>query len=247
MFKKSKLSLTLFIIASLATFVILGICYLLLGVNNINYQVEPIYSSSNKYYLNNNYSEGDPFITKRPSLREMLAGPIITDFDPGMGDRSAPITIVEFSDFECSYCYEQEPVLKKIMAAYKNKIRLIWKDYPVSDQNSISFQAAIAARCADEQGKFWAYHDFLFDNNKSLNSETYYEIANLLDLNIASFKKCLNSEKVRNLILDNIEEANALDINGVPFIYINDQEVMGEISLGELERMVEIELSKMQN
>ncbi len=253
MLKKSKLPVILFIISSLATFIAVGILYIVFNINS-NYEVQPTYSisekdiSADKYYLNKDYNEGDPFITKQPSLKEMLAGPIITAIDPNMGDRSAPVTIVEFADFECNFCYQQEQVFKRLMQKYKYKIKLIWKDYPASDEKSISFQTAIAARCAQAQDKFWPYHDFLFDNNKKLGSETYYGIAKLLDLNINAFKECFeNPDKASKLINDNIKEANALDIGGVPFIYINDQEVMGEISLEELERIVKIELNKMDN
>jgi protein-disulfide isomerase len=242
-FKKPKFQITLFIAFSLATFIAVGILYIISGIK-FNYGIEPTHSSSEKYYLNKNYNEGDPFITKNPDLSEMLAGPIISAFDPSLGDKRAPVTIVVFSDFECSFCHQQEQTLRDLMEKYKDRIRIIWKDYPESDPNSVSFQAAMAARCAQEQDKFWVFHDYLFDNNKNLNSEVYYRIADLLNLDITFFKTCLESDKIKNLIKDNIAEANALDISGIPFIYVNDQEVMGEISLEELERIVGIELNK---
>ncbi|MCG2695502.1 DsbA family protein, partial [Candidatus Parcubacteria bacterium] len=133
--------------------------------------------------------------------------------------------------------------LKQIIDKYEGKIKLIWKDYPEKDENSISFQAAVSARCAKEQNQFWAYHDLLYENSQNLNQEKFLELASDLNLDINQFNECLAGEDAKNLVRDNMEEANALDISGIPFIFVNDQEVMGEISLEELERMVNIELN----
>ncbi len=80
----------------------------------------------------------------------MLTGPIITNVDPSQGARNAPVTIVEFSDYVCNYCKEQESTIKQLIEAYQDKVRLIWKDYPESNYLSLSFQAAVAARSAGE-------------------------------------------------------------------------------------------------
>ena len=113
-----------------------------------------------------------------------------------------------------------------------------------NDENSISFQAAIAARCAQEQNQFWPFHDLLYKNNNNLTQLKFLNFADQLGLNRAKFVKCLDNNNIRQLIKDNIKEANALNITGIPFIYVNNQEVMGEISLEELEKIVEIKLDK---
>ncbi|MDP2766943.1 MAG: thioredoxin domain-containing protein [Candidatus Methanoperedens sp.] len=200
-----------------------------------------------KYYLNENYSEGDLLITKVPRLEDMITGPIISDLDPGMGNEEAPVTIVIFSDYQCGFCQKQEQALKELMSRYEGKIRLIRKDYPETDENSISFLAAAAGRCAQEQKKFWEYHDLLFQNSGGLNSKIFFELAKKLNLNINQFNYCLSGNEAEQLIKDNIEEADALNISGVPFIYVNDQEVMGEITFEELRRIVEIEFGKTKN
>lgn len=121
---------------------------------------------------------------------------------------------------------------------------LIWKDYPINNVLAPSYQSAIAARCAEEQSEFWPYHDILFEESHNLNKQTFMEIAEELNLNEKKFEKCLDSDEIKNLINDNIIEANALDINGIPFIFINKQEIMGEISLDELKKIIESELDK---
>ncbi len=199
--------------------------------------------SSERFYLNKNFKQVDNLITKVPDLEDMLTGPIITDADPSMGDKYAPVVIVYFADFECQYCQKQEQKIKKIVANYKHKTRFVWKDYPESKEDSPSFQAAVAARCAQEQGKFWQFHDFLYEFSQ-LNQETYLKIADILKLDKNRFITCLESDRPRALIKDNIDEANALDIGGIPFVYINDQQIMGEFNYEDLERIVKIELNR---
>lgn len=241
-FKRPKFPVILFIASSLAIFILFVFVFFITKIS------PPLASGGadirGKYYLNENYSEGDLLITKVPRLKDMLAGPIISDLDPGMGNKEAPVTIVIFSDYQCGFCQKQEQTLKNLLNQYGDKIRLIWKDYPESDENSISFLAAVAGRCAQEQKKFWEYHDLLFQNSGGLNSKILFELARKLNLNINQFNYCLSGSEAEQLIKDNIEEADALGISGVPFIYVNDREVMGEITFEELEEIIDTELNK---
>lgn len=193
-------------------------------------------------------SQGDPLITKVPKLKNMLKGPITDNRDPVLGPSETPVTIVEFADYKCEVCQQQQRILKKIRSAYKDKVRIIWKDYPVADKDSFSFRAARAARCAGEQNSFWEYNKRLYKKDlfkkEEQKKELFVEIAEDVDLNSSVFNKCLEERRVDGSIMDNIKEANALGISGIPFIYVNDQEVMGEISYEELKRLVEIELGK---
>ncbi len=245
--KQQNFPTKLFIAASLATFVLFALLLFFIKINlasNAKNDAGQQAGSNDKYYLNENYEENDPFITKIPSLKDMLTGPIISQRDPMLGNNSAQIAIVEFSDYECGFCQKQEQALKQIIDQYDGKVKLIWKDFPEKDENSISFQAAVSARCAQKQNQFWAYHDLLYENSNNLSKEKFLELANNLNLNLDKFNDCLTSESAKNLVQDNIKEANALDINGIPFIYINDQEVMGEINFEVLKIIVEIELNK---
>lgn len=240
--KKPKFSSSLFVASSLSAFVIVCIFYLYLSFAT-SFIGRSNSGSADTYYLKGGISQNDPLLTKRPDLKDMLAGPIISSLDPSLGEIDAPVVIVEFSDFTCAYCQNQERVIKKVMSVYKDKLKLLWKDYPDGNINSISYQAAVAARCAGEQNKFWLYHDALYEQ-KIRDNDTFTEIADQLKLNKKIFNDCLNSGRFRQLINDNIKEANALDITGVPFVYINDQEVMGEINFEDLEKIIKLELAK---
>ncbi len=186
----------------------------------------------------------DFYITRNLNLEDMLAGPIISEHDPRYGNDQAPVSLVIFSDFVCNFCRQQEEVLKNLISTYPSDIKLIWKDYPESDKQSISWQSARAGRCADQQNKFWAYHDLLFDSKQKFSQELFIDLADQLELDENKFIECLNDNQVDALINDNIREANGLNINGVPFIYVNDQEIIGEISYQDLEKIVLIELDR---
>jgi protein-disulfide isomerase len=193
--------------------------------------------------INKNLPEGDPLITKVPKLEDMLKGPILDGGDPALGSSEAEVTIVEFADYECEVCRNQKEALERLRKEYPDKIRFIWKDYPVSDQGSPSFKAARAARCADLRDKFWEYNNELYKSEVELNRESFLNIAEKMKIDTQEFKNCLDDKRVDGLIMDNIREANALSINGIPFIYVNDQEIMGKASYKELKRLIELELN----
>jgi len=247
MFKKEKISIPLFVSASILVLIFLLVLYYFVGLSLAEKIFDDRFAKDvrvEKVYLNDNYQEGDPFITKNPDLGDILAGPIIAKNDPFLGAEQAPVTLVVYSDFKCEACHKQEVTLKQILEKYKDKVRLIWKDYPDKKITSDSFQASLAGRCAHEQGKFWEYHDLLFANSDQFNKDKFIEFAKQLNLDEGKFDNCLKVLKYQKEISDNIKEANALDITGVPFTYINNQEVLGEISIDDLSRMVEVELAR---
>jgi len=245
-FKKNNLSITFFVIGSISALVLFIILYVASSI--ILFGAAPskpvpnAVNGEDRYYLNQSYDNADPYMTKNPDLKDILAGPIISSADPGIGLKNAPVVMVQFSDFECDFCAEQEEVLKKIKEKYNDSLRIIWKDYPEPDYNSSSYAAAMASRCAQNQGKFWEFHDFLFKNNENLNKEIFYKGAKDLGLDTYVFEACLDDQKTRNKIDENIAEADALDIPGVPFLYINDREIMGSLSEEELGKIIQSEL-----
>ena len=186
----------------------------------------------------------DPFITKNPNIEPKISQPQIDNSDPVFGSSEAPVTIVQFSDFKCEYCHQQEKILQQLKEEYKDKIRVVWKDYPDSDHQSPSWQAAKAARCAQEQDKFWSYQDKLYQTEENLNQKTFLRLASQEDLDVTAFKKCLQSPQVNNLIEKDIQEANSLGITGIPFLYINDRGIMGKVNKDSLKKMIKMELQK---
>ena len=236
-FIESKIGIIIFISASLSALLF----YVVLSSGRVSTDNH----GQDKYFLNENYDNGDELITKVPNLSDMLAGPIISWDDPNQGDKYAKVILVEYADFKCDYCRAQEQNLKRILDKYRGLVRLIWKDYPETDESSESFQAALAGRCANEQGLFWEYHDFLFEYNDDLSRENLIHLANLAGLNERDFMDCIdNDQEHADQIRSNMTEADALGITGIPFVYVNNQELFGNSSYEDLELLVEIELSR---
>jgi protein-disulfide isomerase len=248
--KRNSFPTGLFVSASLISLFVFGV---FLTVFSANFTQQEFKEESKKRvdnlnkddFVNKDFSEGDPFITKVPKLEDMLKGPISNGGDPDLGNSDSEITIVEFADYECEACRDQKKELEKIRKEYPDKIRFIWKDYPEANQDSSSFKAARAARCAGLRDKFWDYNDQLYKRSGGkLDRELFLSIAGEIGIKKEEFEQCLNDKRVDGLIMDNIKEANALGIKGIPFTYINDQEVMGKIGYEELKRIIEIEMKK---
>ncbi len=178
----------------------------------------------------------DPFITKGEAAKELLLSPVVDGRDPQIGPDDAKITIVEFSDFSCDVCAQQEEVIKEVMEKYKDQIKLVWKDLP--DVDTLSYEAAVAARCAGEQGKFWQVHDFLFSDPGAF-SASLSDVSDKTGLNSSDFSSCFSSGRHDSDIKRNMEEASALRIPGVPFFFVGDQEYLGSIDKEDLERIIE--------
>jgi len=236
MFKPQKFPVVLFIAASITALILFPVILMI-----FKSLVFPEKKVQNNFYYD---ASDDPFMTKPPTLRDLLDGPITDGNDPLLGSRSASVAIVYFSDFTCEFCKNQEEIIKKAINEYKDKIKLVWKDYPENNPDSLSYKASIAARCADSQNKFWQYHDRLFSKSNALTEQTFAEIADELKLDKLSFKRCLENQETKLFIENNAAEADALRIYGVPFIFVNKQEVMGEINYEELKNMIEMELNK---
>ncbi|MCK9578919.1 MAG: DsbA family protein [Methanoregula sp.] len=228
-------------LASLLLFVILlfAVCPLVFGGNKKNSGA----ATSDTFYLNKNYSENDPLLTTVPNLDKIITGPIITDIDPILGPQTAAVNITIYTDFTCRYCGETVANALKLQKNFPDKIRLIHKDFPSADKTFKSYQAAIAGRCAQAQGKFWEMSERLYQNYNNLSQTLFTSLAKELKLNGAQFKQCLDAKTTADLINDNIKEANALRISGVPTVYINEQEMMGEISYEELKNNFQFSIS----
>lgn len=159
----------------------------------------------------------------------------------------ATVDIYYFSDFSCDFCLDQLETIKDVYAEYSDNLRVVWKDYPEANFNSYSYQAARAARCAQQQGAFWDYSRMLKlqDVNFLQSGQTAFSnIASDLNLNVNKFNACMNDDDVDSLILANIREAASLGISAIPYIYINSMEFVGGLNKEELINIIEMEINK---
>jgi protein-disulfide isomerase len=168
------------------------------------------------------------------------------DDDPVKGSEDAPVTTVEFSDFECSFCArffaETLPLIEESYLR-TGKVRLIYRDYPVAG-HSYAQKAGEAAECADEQGKFWDYHDMLFENQGALGTASLKQYAQDLGLDTARFNECLDSDQMAAEVQSDHGDGQAYGVGGTPTFFINGVKVVGAQPYEVFQQVIEQELKE---
>ncbi len=164
----------------------------------------------------------------------------ITKNDHIRGDFNAPITLVEFSDFECPFCARHNPTLIKILDDYKGKVRLVYKHFPLGFHSNAQ-KAAEASECASEQGKFWEYHDKLFENlaTSGYSLVNFKQWAKDLGLNSKKFDDCLDSGKFAQKVQADFQEGSQKGVNGTPATFVNGQFVSGALPYDSFKQIID--------
>ena len=162
---------------------------------------------------------------------------------PLRGSPDAPVTIVEFSDFQCPFCKSVQPVIRQLRERYPEQVSWRFKDLPLTAIHPGAQRAAEAARCAGEQGKFWEYRDALF-GAAQVTLDMHKEVAETLGLDSESFQRCLSSERHRDAVTGDNEEAGNLGITGTPTFVINGIVLAGAQPIEEFTRVIESELAR---
>ena len=147
--------------------------------------------------------------------------------DPVLGSASAPVTLIEFSDFQCPFCARVMPTLKRVKETYGDRVRIVWKDFPLTSIHPQAFKAAEAGQCAREQGKFWELHDRLFANQQALQPEALKEHAAAVGLDLAKFNACFDASKYGERVQQQMTAGNQLGVQSTPSIFINGRMVSG--------------------
>lgn len=172
-------------------------------------------------------------------LREQVA-----TTGPEQGPADAPVTIVEFSDFQCPYCGRLEPELVKLLKSYPDKVRLIYRNMPLPSLHPNAMIAAEAGVCARDQGKFWQMHDLMFAEQNALGAEALKEKAKRLGLDTKRFDQCLDGGSAMNAIKADETASRDLGLSATPSTFINGRFVNGAVSYEELDAIVRDELRR---
>ena len=157
-----------------------------------------------------------------------------------LGDPNAPVTIIEFSDFECPFCKRGYDTMKEIIAEYVDtgKANLVFMDYPLSFHQNAK-PAAIAAACAGEQDMFWEFHDLLFENQESLDRDTYLMHAETLMLDVDSFTTCIDEERYADDVDADMAMGQQAGVTGTPAFIINGELISGAVPFETLAAAIE--------
>jgi len=177
-----------------------------------------------------------------------LKDPTAVRIDPAkgfaQGEKNAPVTIIEFSDFQCPFCKAVVPTVHQIMKQYSGKVRWIFRDFPIASLHPLAPKAHEAARCAAEQGKFWEYHDALFQRSPQLTVPELKQYARDMKLNGEAFDRCLDSGKHQAAIAADIEEGQRLGVNGTPAFFINGRSLVGSQPAAAFQQLIDSELAQ---
>jgi protein-disulfide isomerase len=159
------------------------------------------------------------------------------DHSPALGAKESPITIIEFADFQCPYCRESQHILKQVLKAYENQVRLVFKHLPLEIHPDATVTAR-AAFCAGEQGRFWQYHDGLFAMD-SFSPAALRKAAGELKLDLEKFDACLSSDASHNAVAHDKKEAARWSIDSTPTFIVNGKILKGAIDFATFKAVIE--------
>ena len=185
-------------------------------------------------------------IPKSQTLPEVAAGPaqaINLGHAPAKGLASAPVSLVEFSDFECPYCAQAAPIVQHLLAAYPTKIHFAFMHYPLP-MHKESPAAHEAALAAGAQGKFWEMHDLLFATQDKLTRDDLIAKAAQLKLDVPRFTKDLDSHRFKAAVEADRQEGDRLGVDGTPFFFINGHGISGALTLADFKRLIDAALKE---
>lgn len=155
----------------------------------------------------------------------------------------APVVIVEYSDFQCPYCKEAIPTVKRVKAAYGDKVVIVYKHFPLASIHPFAVRAAEASECAGDQGKFWQYHDMLFENQGDFEDEGLISYAKDIGLDVEMFKGCLASGSKKTVIQQDMQEGLDAGLQGTPTFFINGRRLEGNQPFSAFQSMIDEELN----
>jgi protein-disulfide isomerase len=160
-----------------------------------------------------------------------------------LGPDDAPITLIEFSDYQCPFCRRwQQEVYQPLLAAYPGKIKLVYRNLPLTSIHPDAFPAAEAAMCAGDQNAYWQYHDKLF-TGESLGTEVYKQYAQDLGLDLTAFEDCITNHKFQKAIEDDSNFALNLGVRSTPTFFINGLAIVGAQPLDVFKQVIDKELA----
>jgi protein-disulfide isomerase len=182
-------------------------------------------------------------MTPAPTGGQTLVVPapaiIDTQDAPSLGPDNAPVTIVEFGDFQCPSCAQGAKALRRYQRTYPNQMRWVFKHYPLRALHPAAQLAHEAAVAAQEQGKFWQMHDLILQNQTRVRYSDLMGYAEQIGLDMAAFKDALDTRRLRPRVIRDVEEARRLRVNATPTYFVNGTPVVGARTTAELRMIVD--------
>ena len=185
---------------------------------------------------------GPPAPTGEPApAAETTRFDVSADDDAFLGPADAPVTIVEFSDFACGYCRRfHTDTFGELMAAYPGSVRFVYRDFPILSEES--FNAAMAAECAADQGDYWGFHNALLEGEGGLSMSRYTAIAASLGMDAAALETCITANRHSAEVAADRKAGAAVGVTGTPAFFINGLPLVGAQPLSQFRALIDAEL-----
>jgi len=180
-----------------------------------------------------------------PAPPKILEAPVIIPVagSPVTGPASAPVTLVEFSDFQCPYCFKATKALDAVLKTYPTQVKLIFKQFPLDSHSQAAF-AAQAAIAAHRQGKFWQMHDLMFANRSDLSRPAVMALAAKAGLDMKKFAADLDSEQTKSTVARDSADGDKAGVDGTPSVFIDGQRYNGSLALEAIRPVIDSEIKK---
>jgi protein-disulfide isomerase len=202
-----------------------------------------------RYYRAIRSGDSNPLLDQRleASLSSAMANQKVTEEDllrlqptsaPALGNPAAKLVIVEFLDFGCPYCRDSFPAVRELIQRYQDQIYFIARDFPVDSLHPRATAAALAARCAHEQGLYWPYHDKLFATQDQQQDEDLRRYAQEVGLNVPSFDQCYKEKRYQDRIQGEIADGLRAGVEGTPTFFFNGIRIQGALDGKTLEFLI---------
>jgi protein-disulfide isomerase/DNA-binding protein Fis len=162
------------------------------------------------------------------------------------GSAEATVTIMAFSDDQCPYCIRSEPVLAEVLSRYPDQVRIVHRHFPLDSIHPFARPAAEAAMCADEQGKFWEYHDAIFARGGNLSEASFAEIGSELGLDSDALGTCITERRYADFVQQDFDAGRAAGVTGTPAFFVNGVALKGSRDADQLSEVVDSELERIQ-
>ncbi|MAG32478.1 MAG: hypothetical protein CL908_16470 [Deltaproteobacteria bacterium] len=174
----------------------------------------------------------------KPPRTELVATRLVR------GNIEAPVTITAFSDYQCPYCIRSEPVLAEVLRRYPDQVRLVHRHFPLDSIHPFARPASEASMCAEEQGRFWDYHDAIFARQGRLEEGSFAEIGSELGLDAEALGQCIEERRYMDFVNADFTAGRDAGVTGTPAFFINGIALKGARDANELSRAVDAELSR---
>jgi protein-disulfide isomerase len=164
---------------------------------------------------------------------------------PFLGPKGAAVTVVEFTDYQCPFCERFfKDTYRPLLKAYKGKIRFVVRNFPIAQLHPLAEKAAEAAECANDQGKFWEYHDVLFTKQDKLDVESLKQNASDLHLDSERFDKCLDNGDKADVVQADLNDGTRYGVTGTPTFFVNGERLTGAQPLEAFRASIDAKLKK---